>query len=90
MERGKRLYLWTVLMQYAVVSPLSLLKSPMVLIGIVGLAFVMGVPYLLENSTFSPPSTHSFWAGGHPFPVPHSTHSSGRVGGEQSEPPQNF
>ncbi|KAL9637044.1 MAG: hypothetical protein Q9164_002443 [Protoblastenia rupestris] len=30
-------------------SPLSLLKNPMILIGVVGLAFVMGMPYLMEN-----------------------------------------
>ncbi|KAL9103719.1 MAG: hypothetical protein Q9163_001269 [Psora crenata] len=30
-------------------SPMSLLKNPMVLIGVVGLAFVMGMPYLMEN-----------------------------------------
>ena len=34
-----------------VVSPLSLLKNPMILIAIVGLGFVFGMPYLLENST---------------------------------------
>ncbi|KAK0508087.1 hypothetical protein JMJ35_009171 [Cladonia borealis] len=30
-------------------SPLSLLKNPMILMAIVGLAFVFGMPYLLEN-----------------------------------------
>lgn len=38
-----------------VVSPLDLLKNPMILIAIVGLGFVFGMPYLLDNSThFSP------------------------------------
>ena len=39
-----------------VVSPLSLLKNPMILIAIVGLGFVFGMPYLLDNSTPFPPS----------------------------------
>ena len=30
---------------------MSLLKNPMILIAIVGLGFVFGMPYLLENST---------------------------------------
>ncbi len=38
-----------------VVSPMSLLKNPMILIAIVGLGFVFGMPYLLDNSTPSPP-----------------------------------
>ena len=33
------------------VSPLSLLKNPMILIGIAGLAMVIGMPKLLANST---------------------------------------
>ena len=33
------------------VSPLSLLKNPMILIGILGLGMVVGMPYLLDNST---------------------------------------
>lgn len=33
------------------VDPLALLKSPMILIGIVGFAFVIGMPYLMDNST---------------------------------------
>ena len=50
-----------------VVSPLSLLKNPMILIAIVGLGFVFGMPYLLENSTsflplLSSPLLCSFWA----------------------------
>ena len=45
-----------------VVSPLSLLKNPMILIAIVGLGFVFGMPYLLENSTPLPPSTSLFWS----------------------------
>lgn len=36
-----------------IVSPLSLLKNPMILIGVVGLAFVIGMPYLLDNSTYT-------------------------------------
>lgn len=36
----------------SIVSPLSLLKNPMILIAVVGLAFVVGMPYLLDNSTF--------------------------------------
>lgn len=36
------------------VSPLSLLQNPMILIAIVGLAVVIGMPYLLDNSTFRP------------------------------------
>ena len=35
-----------------VVNPLGLLKSPMILIGVVGLGFVVGMPYLLDNSMF--------------------------------------
>ena len=43
-----------------VVSPLSLLKNPMILIAIVGLGFVFGMPYLLDNSTpFLPSQTTS-------------------------------
>lgn len=34
------------------VSPLTLLKNPMVLIGVLGLAFVMGMPYLMDSSMF--------------------------------------
>ncbi len=34
-----------------IVSPLSLLKSPMILMAVVGLAFVIGMPYLLDSST---------------------------------------
>ena len=41
-----------------VVSPLSLLKNPMILIAIVGLGFVFGMPYLLDNSTPFSPSHH--------------------------------
>lgn len=44
-----------------VVSPMSLLKNPMILIAIVGLGFVFGMPYLLENSTLFPPLPCSFW-----------------------------
>ncbi len=33
------------------VSPMSLLKNPMILIAIVGLGFVFGMPYLMDNST---------------------------------------
>jgi hypothetical protein len=34
------------------VSPLSMLKSPIVLLGIVGLGFAVGMPYILDNSTY--------------------------------------
>ena len=34
------------------VSPMDLLKNPMILIAIVGLGFVFGMPYLLDNSTY--------------------------------------
>lgn len=34
------------------VSPLDLLKNPMILIAVVGLAFVIGMPYLMDNSMF--------------------------------------
>lgn len=34
-----------------VVSPLSLLKSPMILLAVVGLGLVVGMPYLIDNST---------------------------------------
>ena len=40
-------------MNHAQVSPLDLLKNPMILIGVVGLAFVVGMPYLMDNSTFT-------------------------------------
>lgn len=36
---------------YRIVSPLSLLKNPMILMAIVGFGFVVGMPYLLDNST---------------------------------------
>lgn len=32
------------------VSPLSLLKNPMILITVVGLAFVFGMPYMMDSS----------------------------------------
>ena len=38
------------LMDRATVSPTDLLKNPMILIAIVGLGFVFGMPYLLDNS----------------------------------------
>ena len=41
-----------------IVSPLALLKNPMILIAIVGFGFVVGMPYLLENSAFPASSTH--------------------------------
>lgn len=37
-----------------VVSPLSLLQNPMILIAVVGLAFVVGMPYLMDSSTCLP------------------------------------
>ena len=36
------------------VDPLSLLKNPMILIGVVGFAFVVGMPYLLDSSESAP------------------------------------
>ena len=35
------------------VSPLSLLKNPMILLAVVALGFTFGMPKLMENSTFS-------------------------------------
>ena len=35
---------------WATVSPLDLLKNPMILIAVVGLGFVVGMPYLLDSS----------------------------------------
>ena len=35
------------------VSPLDLLKNPMILIAVVGLGFVFGMPYLMDSSTFT-------------------------------------
>ena len=39
-------------MSGVIVSPLDLLKNPMILIAVVGLAFVVGMPYLMDNSMF--------------------------------------
>lgn len=50
----------TWLMSGAAVSPMDLLKNPMILIAIVGLAFVFGMPYLLDNSTYFLPPRGSF------------------------------
>ena len=47
---GLRDELW--LMSGVIVSPLDLLKNPMILIAVVGLAFVVGMPYLMDNSEF--------------------------------------
>lgn len=38
------------LMTCVTVSPLSLLKNPMILIAVVGLGFVFGMPYLMDSS----------------------------------------
>lgn len=35
-----------------IVSPLDLLKNPMILIAVVGLGFVVGMPYLMDSSMF--------------------------------------
>lgn len=44
------------------VSPLDLLKNPMILIAVVGLGFVVGMPYLMDSSMYSPPSPiHNQW-----------------------------
>lgn len=42
------------------VSPLSLLKNPMILIAGFGMLMVFGMPYLLENSKSSFPFPVSF------------------------------
>ena len=34
-----------------IVSPLSLLKNPMILLAVVGLALVVGMPYMIDSST---------------------------------------
>lgn len=41
-----------------IVSPLSLLKSPMILLAVVGLGLVFGMPYLIDNSTSLTLPTH--------------------------------
>lgn len=41
------------------VNPMSLLKNPMILLGLVGFAFVIGMPYLLDTSTSPPVPLHS-------------------------------
>lgn len=35
---------------FGLVNPISFLKSPMILIAVVGLGFVIGMPYLLDSS----------------------------------------
>lgn len=45
----------TVLTFEILVSPLDLLKNPMILIAVVGLGFVVGMPYLMDSSMFHPP-----------------------------------
>ena len=40
------------LMNVFTVSPLDLLKNPMILIAVVGLGVVVGMPYLMDNSGF--------------------------------------
>lgn len=53
-----------------IVSPLALLKNPMILIAVVGFGFVFGMPYLLDSSTcaYSPPFVHIFYP--HPAVLP--------------------
>lgn len=36
------------------VSPLTILKNPMILIAIVGMGMMIGMPYLMDSSTFLP------------------------------------
>ena len=36
------------------VSPLSLLRNPMILLAVVSIGIMVGMPYLMENSTFVP------------------------------------
>jgi hypothetical protein len=38
-----------------IVNPMSLLKNPMILIAVVGVGMMVGMPYLLDSSTFFPP-----------------------------------
>ena len=45
------------------VSPLDLLKNPMILIAVMGLGVMIGIPYLI-NSTMSTPL--------HSFPMPYT------------------
>ena len=42
---------WKLMIGIGIVSPLSLLKSPMILLAVVGLGLVVGMPYLIDNST---------------------------------------
>lgn len=52
--------------EYDTVSPLDLLKNPMILIAVVALGLMFGMPYLMDNSTSTIPS----------FPLPHFPHPS--------------
>lgn len=61
MEGGRakgwmQLWWWILANSWAAVSPLDLLKNPMILIAVVGLGFVVGMPYLMDSSRslFSP------------------------------------
>lgn len=38
------------------VSVLSILKNPMILMGLVSMVIFIGMPYIMDNSTASPPS----------------------------------
>lgn len=37
------------------VSVLSILKNPMILMGLVSMVIFIGMPYIMDNSTASPP-----------------------------------
>lgn len=54
------------------VNPMSLLKNPMILLGLVGFAFVIGMPYILDTSTLPlPPSSSPLLPSPHgPPPLP--------------------
>lgn len=39
----------------ATVSPISLFKNPMILLGVVALGITLGMPYLMDNSSFNRP-----------------------------------
>lgn len=52
---------WMMANATTAVSPLDLLKNPMILIAVVGLGFVVGMPYLMDSSMFAtyPPASHA-------------------------------
>lgn len=57
-ERGGRSCGWrSSANEYDTVSPLDLLKNPMILIAVVALALMFGMPYLMDNSMSTTPSS---------------------------------